>query len=70
MSVQDMLRRSKPPATRRAEIQHLYQRYLSGPTLSARDLLQFLHKEQMEMTADEETAEDLMQRYEIEQSGE
>lgn len=68
-SVQDMLRRSKPPSTRRSEIQQLYQRYLSGTTLSATNLLQFLHKEQMELTADEDTAKGLIHRYEIEQSG-
>lgn len=69
MSVQDMLRRSKPPSTRRSEIQRLYERYLSGTTLSVTNLLKFLHKEQMELTADEETAEGLIHRYEIEQSG-
>lgn len=70
MSVQDMLRRSKPPSTRRSEIQELYQRYLSGTTtLSVTNLLQFLHKEQMELTADEDTTERLINRYEIEQSG-
>lgn len=69
MSVQDMLRRSKPPSTRRSEIQQLYERYLSGTTLSVTNLLKFLHKEQMELTADEDTAERLIHRYEIEQSG-
>lgn len=69
MSVQDMFRRSKPPSTRRSEIQQLYQRYMSGTTLSVTNLLQFLHKEQMELTAGEDTAEGLIHRYEIEQSG-
>lgn len=67
-SVQEMLRKSKP-STRRAEIQHLYQKHLSGETLSVSDLLLFLHKEQMDLTADEDTAEGLISRYEIEQSG-
>lgn len=64
-----MLRKSKRPSTRRAEILHLYQKYLSGETLSVSDLLKFLHKEQMELTADEHTAEGLINRYEIEESG-
>lgn len=64
-----MFRKSKRPSTRRAEIQHLYQKYLSGETLSASDLLKFLHKEQMELTADEYTTEGLINRYEIEESG-
>ncbi|XP_029697407.1 1-phosphatidylinositol 4,5-bisphosphate phosphodiesterase zeta-1 isoform X2 [Takifugu rubripes] len=63
-----MFRKSKRPSTRRAEIQHLYQKYLSGETLSVSDLLKFLHKEQMELTADEHTAEGLINRYEIEES--
>uniref|UniRef100_H2V313 Phosphoinositide phospholipase C n=1 Tax=Takifugu rubripes TaxID=31033 RepID=H2V313_TAKRU len=68
MSSQEMFRKSKRPSTRRAEIQHLYQKYLSGETLSVSDLLKFLHKEQMELTADEHTAEGLINRYEIEES--
>uniref|UniRef100_H3BYG3 Phosphoinositide phospholipase C n=1 Tax=Tetraodon nigroviridis TaxID=99883 RepID=H3BYG3_TETNG len=54
--------------TRRADIQQLYQRYLSDATLSAANLLQFLHKEQKELTADEDTTKRLIQRYEIEHS--
>lgn len=61
--------KSKPPSTRRVEIQHLYQKHLSGETLSVSDLLKFLHKEQMDPTAEEQTAEELIRRYEIEQSG-
>lgn len=64
-----MFRKSKRPSTRRAEILHLYQKYMSGETLSVSDLLEFLHKEQMELTADEHTAEVLITRYEIEESG-
>lgn len=64
------MKRSKPPSTRRAEIQHLYQKYASDSTsLSARDLLQFLRNEQMEHTANEQIAEGLISRYEIEEAG-
>uniref|UniRef100_A0A3P8RR27 Phosphoinositide phospholipase C n=1 Tax=Amphiprion percula TaxID=161767 RepID=A0A3P8RR27_AMPPE len=62
-------RKSKAPSSRRAEIQHLYQCYASGHTaLPAAALLRFLHKEQMELTANEETAESLIDRYEIEEA--
>lgn len=64
------MKKSKAPSTRRAEIQHLYQCYASGQTiLPVCDLLRFLHKEQMELTANEETAESLIDRYEIEETG-
>ncbi|XP_028287424.1 1-phosphatidylinositol 4,5-bisphosphate phosphodiesterase zeta-1-like [Parambassis ranga] len=63
------MERSKPLASRRAEIQHLYRSYTSGQaTLHACDLLRFLHKGQMELTADIETAESLIDRYEIEET--
>ncbi|KAM9352195.1 1-phosphatidylinositol 4,5-bisphosphate phosphodiesterase zeta-1-like [Symphorus nematophorus] len=63
------MRKSKAPSSRRAEIQHLYQCYASGQTtLPACSLLRFLHKEQMELTANEETAESLIDRYEIEET--
>ncbi|XP_063768485.1 1-phosphatidylinositol 4,5-bisphosphate phosphodiesterase zeta-1-like [Eleginops maclovinus] len=62
------MKRGKAPASRRAEIQHLYQTYASGQTiLPACALLRFLHKEQNELTANEETAESLIDRYEIEE---
>ena len=65
------MKKSKAPSSRRAEIQHLYQLYASGQmTLPACALLRFLHKEQMELTANEETAENLIDRYEIEETGE
>ncbi|KAM9855093.1 1-phosphatidylinositol 4,5-bisphosphate phosphodiesterase zeta-1-like [Aulostomus maculatus] len=66
------MKKSKTPATtRRAEIQHVYQCYASGKTtLPACDLLKFLHKEQMELTANEDTAESLIDTYEIEETGE
>lgn len=68
--VQGKMKKSKAPSTRRAQIQHLYQRYASGQmTLPACVLLKFLHKEQMELTANEETAESLIDRYEIEETG-
>lgn len=64
------MKKSEVPTTRRAEIQHLYQRYASGEvTLPVCGLLSFLHKEQMELTANKETAESLIDRYEIEQAG-
>uniref|UniRef100_A0A3Q1ETW5 Phosphoinositide phospholipase C n=1 Tax=Acanthochromis polyacanthus TaxID=80966 RepID=A0A3Q1ETW5_9TELE len=64
-----MMKRSKAPSSRRAEIQHLYQCYASGHTaLPAAALVRFLHKEQMELTANEETAESLIDRYEIEEA--
>lgn len=68
--LQGRMKKSKAPTTRRANIQHLYQRYASGQaTLPVCGLLRFLHKEQMELTANEETAESLIDRYEIEESG-
>ncbi|XP_008277151.1 1-phosphatidylinositol 4,5-bisphosphate phosphodiesterase zeta-1 [Stegastes partitus] len=64
-----MMKRNKAPSSRRAEIQHLHQSYASGHTaLPAAALLRFLHKEQMELTANEETAESLIDRYEIEEA--
>ncbi|XP_069384789.1 1-phosphatidylinositol 4,5-bisphosphate phosphodiesterase zeta-1-like isoform X1 [Paralichthys olivaceus] len=63
------MKKVKPPSSRRAEIQHLYESYASGQsTLPACDLVRFLHKEQMELTANQETAESLIERYEIEET--
>lgn len=65
------MRKSKPPSSRRAEIQHLYQCYTSGQaTLPVGDLLRFLQTEQIELSANVETAENLIDRYEIEDAGE
>lgn len=65
------MKKSKDPASRRVEIQKLYQCYTSGQTtIPACALLRFLHKEQMELEANEETAESLIDRYEIEETGE
>ncbi|CAB1455080.1 unnamed protein product [Pleuronectes platessa] len=65
------MRRNKPPTSRRTEIQHLYECYASGQTtLPAHDLVRFLHEKQMELTANQETAESLIGRYEIEETGE
>uniref|UniRef100_A0A3Q3WU86 Phosphoinositide phospholipase C n=1 Tax=Mola mola TaxID=94237 RepID=A0A3Q3WU86_MOLML len=62
-------KKSKPPSTRRAEIHNLYQCYAAGQTaLPACDLFRFLHKEQMELTANEETADGLIDKYEIEET--
>lgn len=64
------MHRGKAPPSRRAEIQHLYQTYSSGKTiLPACALLRFLHKEQNELTANEEKADSLIDRYEIEETG-
>lgn len=64
------MKRSKAPSTRRAEIQYLYHCYALGQnTLPAGGLLRFIHKEQMEPTATEETAESLIDRYEIDETG-
>ncbi|XP_029379490.1 1-phosphatidylinositol 4,5-bisphosphate phosphodiesterase zeta-1-like [Echeneis naucrates] len=61
------MKKSKAPSSRRAEIQHLYKCYASGQTtLPAFAFLRFLHKEQNELTATAETAEGLIDRYEIE----
>ncbi|KAL6106529.1 plcz1 [Pungitius sinensis] len=63
------MRKAKAPTSRRADIQHLHQSYASGqPLLPVRALLSFLHREQMETTANEETAESLIDRYEIEET--
>ncbi|XP_071382007.1 1-phosphatidylinositol 4,5-bisphosphate phosphodiesterase zeta-1-like [Centroberyx affinis] len=63
------MKKNKPPSSRRAEIQHIYQCYASGQTnLPACALLRFLHMEQMELTANQETAEGLIDRYEIEET--
>lgn len=65
------MRRTRLPSTRRDEIQHIYQSYTSNQaTLAASSLLQFLHKEQVEVTANQETVERLIDRYEIEATGE
>lgn len=65
-----MMKKSKAPSTRRAEIQRLYQCYALGQnTLPAGGLLRFIHKEQMEPTANEEMAESLIDRYEIDETG-
>lgn len=64
------MKRSRGPSTRRAEIQRLYESYASGqPAMVAADLLRFLHREQMELAANEGTAEGLIDTYEIEETG-
>ncbi|XP_062276752.1 1-phosphatidylinositol 4,5-bisphosphate phosphodiesterase zeta-1-like [Scomber scombrus] len=63
------MRKSKAPASRREEIQKIYQCCALGKTtLPACALLRFLHKEQMEIRTNEETAESLIDRYEIEET--
>ncbi|XP_017160596.1 1-phosphatidylinositol 4,5-bisphosphate phosphodiesterase zeta-1 isoform X2 [Poecilia reticulata] len=64
-----MLKRTKVLQSRRVEILSLFQRYTEGiPTLSASALLTFLCKEQMELAANKDTAEDLIDRYEIDEA--
>ncbi|PWA22400.1 hypothetical protein CCH79_00016953 [Gambusia affinis] len=64
-----MLKKNKVPLSRRVEILSLFQRYTEGlSTLPASALLMFLCKEQMELTANKDTAEDLIDRYEIEET--
>ncbi|XP_046871227.1 1-phosphatidylinositol 4,5-bisphosphate phosphodiesterase zeta-1-like [Hypomesus transpacificus] len=61
------MKKNKLPPSKREEIQHIYQCYTSGQrTLPAAGLLSFLHREQMETTANQQTAESLIDRYEIE----
>uniref|UniRef100_A0A3Q0SVB9 Phosphoinositide phospholipase C n=1 Tax=Amphilophus citrinellus TaxID=61819 RepID=A0A3Q0SVB9_AMPCI len=63
------MKRSKHPSSRRAEIQQLYLDYAAGQeTLSASALLMFIHKEQKELTANEDTAESLIDRFEIDKT--
>ncbi|XP_053175019.1 1-phosphatidylinositol 4,5-bisphosphate phosphodiesterase zeta-1-like [Scomber japonicus] len=63
------MRKSKAPSSRREEIQKIFQCYASGKTtLPVCALLRFLHKEQMEIRTNEETAESLIDRYEIEET--
>lgn len=70
-TVQVKMWRNKPPSTRRADIQHLYDSYASGQaTLLIAGLRSFLQIEQQELTANEEEAERLIDTYEIEETGE
>ncbi|XP_074534141.1 1-phosphatidylinositol 4,5-bisphosphate phosphodiesterase zeta-1-like [Halichoeres trimaculatus] len=63
------MKKNKPPSSRRAEFQQLYQSYAGGQTtLPACALLRFLHREQMELTANEEVVESLIDRFEIEET--
>ncbi|XP_030641340.1 1-phosphatidylinositol 4,5-bisphosphate phosphodiesterase zeta-1-like [Chanos chanos] len=60
------MNKSKTPASRRTDIQHIFQCYARGHKhLPAHFLLQFLCKEQMETTANHETVENMIDRYEI-----
>ncbi|KAM3869903.1 LOW QUALITY PROTEIN: 1-phosphatidylinositol 4,5-bisphosphate phosphodiesterase zeta-1-like [Diretmus argenteus] len=62
------MKKNKPPCSKRAQIQHIYQCLTLGQTtLPACALLGFLHAEQMELTANQETAESLID-YEIEET--
>ncbi|XP_029613342.1 1-phosphatidylinositol 4,5-bisphosphate phosphodiesterase zeta-1-like [Salmo trutta] len=63
------MKKNKASTSRRSEIQNIYQCYSSGRnTLAACALLRFLHMEQMEAAANQETAEGLIDRYEIEET--
>ncbi|XP_015207508.2 1-phosphatidylinositol 4,5-bisphosphate phosphodiesterase zeta-1 isoform X6 [Lepisosteus oculatus] len=60
------MRRGKAPSSRRAEIMHIYRCYApGGKELTAKSLLEFLHKEQIEIAASERTAEQMIDKYEI-----
>ncbi|KAM6960654.1 1-phosphatidylinositol 4,5-bisphosphate phosphodiesterase zeta-1-like [Aplochiton taeniatus] len=63
------MKRSKAPVSRREEIHHIYQCYSLGlKTLPLSALLRFLHREQMEDSANQETGEGLIDRYEIDET--
>lgn len=66
-----MSKKKKLPASRRSDIQHIFQCYTSDHDnlLSASGLLTFLHREQMEVSANQSTAEALIDRYEVDESG-
>ncbi|KAM4733379.1 1-phosphatidylinositol 4,5-bisphosphate phosphodiesterase zeta-1-like [Anableps anableps] len=64
-----MLKKSKVSQSRRTEILGLFQSQAEGLTfLPASALLKFLHNDQMELTANKDTAESLIDRYEIEEA--
>ncbi|KAK7880111.1 hypothetical protein WMY93_033221 [Mugilogobius chulae] len=61
--------KSKPPSTRRADIQDLFDCYASSSaSLSSSALLQFLREEQMEVSVTVEQVEELIDLYEINES--
>uniref|UniRef100_A0A8C4NR00 Phosphoinositide phospholipase C n=1 Tax=Dicentrarchus labrax TaxID=13489 RepID=A0A8C4NR00_DICLA len=65
-SLQGKMKKSTAPSCRRVELHHLYQYYATGQTtLPVCVLVRFLNHEQFELTANEETAESLIDRYEI-----
>uniref|UniRef100_A0A3P8XM60 Phosphoinositide phospholipase C n=1 Tax=Esox lucius TaxID=8010 RepID=A0A3P8XM60_ESOLU len=65
------MKKTKVSPSRRVYIQNIYRCYTSeGSTMPASALLRFLHIEQMEKAASQETAEGLIDRYEIDQTGE
>ncbi|XP_062403202.1 1-phosphatidylinositol 4,5-bisphosphate phosphodiesterase zeta-1-like [Sardina pilchardus] len=65
-----MSKKKKPPTSRRSDIQHIFQCYACDHDnrLTASALLTFLHKEQVEVSANQETAEALIDRYEVDES--
>lgn len=66
-----MMKKNKVPQSRRVEILGLFQSHAEGlTTLPASALLAFLRKDQMELAANLDTAESLIDRYEIEEAGE
>ncbi|KAM9807850.1 1-phosphatidylinositol 4,5-bisphosphate phosphodiesterase zeta-1-like [Neosynchiropus ocellatus] len=61
--------RSQPPYSRRVEIQNIYQTYASGqPTLPASNFLRFLQSDQLELSAELDTAIRLIDKYEIDEA--
>lgn len=66
-----MSKKSKLPTSRRSDIQCIFQCYASDHDnlLTASTLLTFLQREQMEVSANEETATALIDRYEVDETG-
>ncbi|KAL0968709.1 hypothetical protein UPYG_G00270570 [Umbra pygmaea] len=63
------MKKTKISTSRRVDIQNIYQSYAHGENMMhAPALLRFLHREQMEETANLETAEGLIDRYEVDET--
>ncbi|KAL2093958.1 hypothetical protein ACEWY4_011270 [Coilia grayii] len=62
-----MSKNSQPFTSRRSDIQRIFKCYASKHEnlLTASALLRFLHQEQMEVSANQQTAETLIDRYEV-----
>lgn len=66
-----MSKKKKLPTSRRGDIQHIFQCYACDHDnmLSSSALLTFLHREQVEVSANQESADALIDRYEVNESG-